>query len=98
MTLAKLSHRALKRLACAFMADVVHDLAAECLWRETAWGIEPGALDGAAEFVRAHRDPRCLAALCGEQGRRHLDPDFELVQDTFRRFADRGVRRVRGGG
>ena len=82
------------RLACAFDADVVHDLAAKCLWREAAWGIEPGALDGAAEFVGAHRDPRFLAELCGEQGPRHLDPDFVLVQDTFRRFADDEIRPV----
>ena len=82
------------RLACAFVADVVHDLAAKCLWREAGWGIEPGALDGAAGFVGAHRDPRFLAELCGEQGPRHLDPDFVLVQDTFRRFADDEIRPV----
>jgi (2S)-methylsuccinyl-CoA dehydrogenase len=80
------------RLACAFVADVVHDLSAKCRWREAAWGIEPDALDGAAEFVRAHRDPRYLAELCGEQGPRHLDPDFALVQDTFRRFAEDEIR------
>ncbi len=82
------------RLACAFVADVVHDLSAKCLWREAAWGIEPGALDGAGEFVRSYRDPRFLAALCGEQGPRHLDADFEMVQDTFRRFAEEQIRPV----
>jgi (2S)-methylsuccinyl-CoA dehydrogenase len=82
------------RLACAFVADVVHELAVKCLWREAAWGIEPGALDGAAEFVRSRRDPRFLAELCGEQGPRHLDPDFVLVQDTFRRFAEDEIRQV----
>ena len=29
-----------------------------------------------------------LAGLAGEQGPRHLDGDFELVRDTFRRFAE----------
>jgi (2S)-methylsuccinyl-CoA dehydrogenase len=80
------------RLGCAFIADVVHDLSAKCLWREAQWGIEPGALDGAADFVRAYRGPDSLAALCGEQGPRHLDHDFELVQDTFRRFAEDEIR------
>jgi len=82
------------RLACAFVADVVHDLSAKCLWREASWGVEPGTLAGAAEFARAYRDPQCLAELCGEQGPRHLDPDFELVQDTFRRFAEDKIRPV----
>ena len=82
------------RLACAFVADVVHDLAAKCLWRHAGWGIEPAALDGAAEFVRADRDARFLAELCGEQGPRHLDPDFVLVHDTFRRFAEDEIRPV----
>jgi (2S)-methylsuccinyl-CoA dehydrogenase len=80
------------RLACAFAADVVHDLAAKTQWREAEWGIEPGALEGAGEFVHAHRDPAFLSELCGEQGPRHLDQDFELVQDTFRRFAEEQIR------
>jgi (2S)-methylsuccinyl-CoA dehydrogenase len=82
------------RTACAFVADVVHDVATKTLWREGEWGIEPGALDGAAEFVYACRAPDYLAALCGEQGPRHLDADFELVQDTFRRFAEDQVRPI----
>jgi len=82
------------RIACAFIADVVHDLVTKTLWREEEWGIEPGALDGAAEFVHACRTPAYLASLCGEQGPRHLDSDFELVQDTFRRFAEDRVRPI----
>jgi (2S)-methylsuccinyl-CoA dehydrogenase len=80
------------RIACAFVADAVHDLSTKTMWREGSWGIEAGALDDAAGFVRAFRDPTYLAELCGEQGRRHLDPDFELVQDTFRRFAEEQIR------
>ena len=30
----------------------------------------------------------CLAGLAGQPGPRHLDSDFEMVQDTFRKFAD----------
>ena len=40
------------------------------------------------------RAPSFLAALCGESGPRHLDADFEMVQDTFRRFAEERVRPV----
>jgi (2S)-methylsuccinyl-CoA dehydrogenase len=56
------------RIACAFVADVVHDVATTLLWREGGWGIEPGSLDAAANFVRPYRAPDFLAALCGEQG------------------------------
>jgi len=45
------------RLACGFVADAVHDLATKLLGREDQWGVERGALDGALDFVRPHRDP-----------------------------------------
>ena len=82
------------RIACAFVADAVYELATRTLWREDVWGIEAGALDAAAGFVRAYRAPDYLSELCGVQGPRHLDPDLELVQDTFRRFAEAEVRPV----
>jgi (2S)-methylsuccinyl-CoA dehydrogenase len=81
-------------IACAFVADAVYELATRTFWREGAWGIEPDALDGAAEFVRTYRAPEHLAGLWGEQGSRHLDADFVLVQDTFRRFAEDEIRPV----
>ena len=82
------------RMGCAFVADAVHDVAGRLLSREDAWGLRPGALDPALGFARIHRSPEALASLCGEQGPRHLDADFELVQDTFRRFADDKIRPV----
>ena len=72
----------------------VHDVAARLLGHEAEWGAEPGALDAALPFVRSFRSPAYLAALCGEQGPRHLDDDFKLVQDTFRRFAEDEIRPV----
>src|SRR5581483_3278318 len=81
-------------IACAFVADAVYDVAARILGREAAWGAEPGALDTALPFVRTYRAPEYLAELCGEQGPRHLDSDFEMVQDTFRRFAEEEIRPV----
>jgi (2S)-methylsuccinyl-CoA dehydrogenase len=82
------------RIACAFVADAVYELATRTLWREDVWGIDAGALDAAAGFVRAYRAPDYLSELCGVQGPRHLDPDLVLVQDTFRRFAEEEVRPV----
>src|SRR3954454_12254066 len=82
------------RITCAFVADSVYDLMIKVLGREQAWGVDDGALDGALEFVRTYRSPEYLASLVGEQGPRHLDSDFEMVQDTFRRFAEDKVRPV----
>jgi (2S)-methylsuccinyl-CoA dehydrogenase len=78
-------------LAAAFVADAVWDLATRIHTREVHWGLAGGDLDPANAFVAAHRDPEWLAGLAGEPGPRHLDADFELVADTFRRFADEKV-------
>jgi (2S)-methylsuccinyl-CoA dehydrogenase len=80
------------RLACAFVADVLADLAARVVGREADWGIGPGWYEAAADFVSAYRAPDFLAGLCGEQGPRHLSDDFELVRETFHRFAEDKVR------
>jgi (2S)-methylsuccinyl-CoA dehydrogenase len=82
------------RIACAFVADAVHDLAARLFGREAEWSVEPGALDPARSFLATYRDPDFLADLAGEEGPRHLDADFELVGDTFRRFAEDRIKPV----
>jgi len=81
-------------IACAFVADAGWDVATRILGREAEFGLQPGAMDGAMDVVRAYRDADYLAQLCGHTGPRHLDADFELVQDTFRRFAEDRVRPV----
>jgi (2S)-methylsuccinyl-CoA dehydrogenase len=83
-------------LARAFAADVVHDVMTRALGREQEWGLDAmeGALDPALPFVRAGRDPELLAGLAGVPGDRHLDEDFQLVQETFRRFAEDRIRPV----
>jgi len=80
------------RIACAFVADVIADLASKLVGREVQWGVDAGALGPAAAFTAAHRDPAVLAGLCGEQGPRHLGEDFQLVGETFHRFAEEKVR------
>jgi (2S)-methylsuccinyl-CoA dehydrogenase len=81
-------------MTCAFVADAVADLAAKLYGREEQWGVEPGVLDGARAFVVTYRDPVFLTQFAFEEGPRHLDDDFELVQDTFRRFAEEKIRPV----
>ncbi len=78
-------------LATAFAAEAVWDLATRLLGRADAWGVEPNALDAALPFVQAHRDPQWLAGLAGRAGDRHLDSDFEMVADSFRRFAEERI-------
>jgi (2S)-methylsuccinyl-CoA dehydrogenase len=86
-------------LARAFVADAVADVVSRLVGRETLWGVDPALLAPAHDFVTAHRAPAFLEALaeeCAKQGTgpTHLDADFELVADTFRRFADDKIRPV----
>jgi (2S)-methylsuccinyl-CoA dehydrogenase len=80
-------------ITCAFVADAVADVAAKLYGREVDWGVDAGALDAARPFVAAYRAPAFLASIEGA-GPRHLDDDFEMVQDTFRRFAEDKIRPV----
>ncbi|MGH2687168.1 MAG: acyl-CoA dehydrogenase family protein, partial [Actinomycetota bacterium] len=56
------------------------------------WAIDDDALAGTRGFIRAYRDPEFVSALAREPGPRHLDPESELVQDTFRRFAEEKIK------
>jgi (2S)-methylsuccinyl-CoA dehydrogenase len=80
------------RLARAFVADVVADLVGRVAGREAAWGAEAGWSAPAAAFLSEQRDPAVLAGLATVQGPRHLGDDFELVRETFHRFAEDKVR------
>jgi (2S)-methylsuccinyl-CoA dehydrogenase len=81
-------------ITCAFIADAVGELASRLFGREATWGVEPTALDGARAFCATYRAPEFLAGLAGQEGPRHLDDDFEMVQDTFRRFADEKLKPI----
>lgn len=80
------------KLTCIFVADAVSELAAKVWGRESAWNCATGALDAARPFVSKWKDPTLLASLAFEDGPRHLDSDFELVQDTFRRFGEEQIK------
>jgi (2S)-methylsuccinyl-CoA dehydrogenase len=84
-------------LARAFVADAISDIVSRLIGRETLWGVDPATLAPAHDFVAAHRAPAFLEALadqCAKHGTgpNHLGADFELVAETFRRFADDKIR------
>jgi (2S)-methylsuccinyl-CoA dehydrogenase len=81
-----------QRLAVAFVADVLADLVGRVAGREAAWGTQIDWIAPAADFLRVGRDPATLAALANVEGPRHLGSDFELVRETFHRFAEDKVR------
>ena len=85
------------RLAYAFIADSIAELATKLVGRADVWGSDGLALQPAADFVAHYRSPEFLAALGADTakhgtGPNHLDDDFTLVADTFRRFAEEIVR------
>jgi (2S)-methylsuccinyl-CoA dehydrogenase len=80
------------RIAAAFVGDVLADLTGKVVGREAVWGVEPGWDAPAARFVAAQRDPSVFAALATVDAPRHLGEDFELVRETFHRFAADKVR------
>ena len=80
------------KLTNAFVADVMADLAGKITGRESVWGTEVGWNAPVADFMAAWRDPAALAGLAHEEGPRHLGDDFELVRETFHRFAEEKVR------
>src|SRR5215213_8943409 len=75
------------RLTCAFVGDVIHDLASKMVARDQLWGVSPAVLAPAQPFVTSQRDPEVLASLAESPGSRHLSDEMEMVQDSFRAFA-----------
>jgi (2S)-methylsuccinyl-CoA dehydrogenase len=81
-------------LTCAFVAEALHDLGSRLIGRESLWGLDDDLLGGARDFLARYRSPAFQADLAETPGARHLDPDFELVQDSFRAFADKEIAPV----
>jgi (2S)-methylsuccinyl-CoA dehydrogenase len=87
------------KLAYAYIADAFVDIVGRLVGREAQWGVDPADLAGAHDFVAAHRDPAFLEALADElprhgTGPAHLDDEFDMVRDTFHRFAEDKIRPV----
>ena len=86
-------------LARAFIADTVADLGARLHARDELWGVEPGVLASTRPFLAMHRAPQFLDDLAGHlerhgTGPTHLSDDFDLVRETFRRFAEEKIKPV----
>ena len=79
------------RITCAFTADMVHEFVSRLIGREKMWGVDPAAIASAHDFVTTYRAPEFLATLADTPGPRHLESDFEMVQDTFRLFANKVI-------
>jgi (2S)-methylsuccinyl-CoA dehydrogenase len=87
------------RLACLFAAEAIADLVARLIGREAEWGVSAMDLAPAGEFVNAHRSPEFAEDVAEElyrhgPGPAHLDEEFELVRETFHRFAAEKIRPV----
>jgi (2S)-methylsuccinyl-CoA dehydrogenase len=80
------------RIACAFAADAVADLSARTIGRTRDWWVASDWMAPAESFVATFRDPEFLSSLAEVEGPRHLDADFELVRETFHRFAEEQIR------
>ncbi|MEP7045185.1 MAG: acyl-CoA dehydrogenase family protein [Ilumatobacteraceae bacterium] len=79
------------RLTCAFAADMVHDLITRLAGRETMWGVDTAPMRDTHPFLEKFRSTAFVASLADQPGPRHLDDEFEMVQDTFRAFADNEI-------
>lgn len=82
------------KITCAFIADAVGELVSKVFGRENEWNVDASVFDDARPFVSAYRHPDFVASLADTPGPRHLDSDFELVADTFRRFAEEKIAPV----
>ncbi len=80
------------KITCAFTADMAHDLITRLAGREALWGIDVAPLRDAHPFLATYRDPAFIASLADTPGPRHLDGEFEMVQDTFRSFAENEIK------
>ena len=80
------------QLVAAFLAIALSDLATRILGRETLWAVDDDWYRPFASFVTTYRDPQFVAGLAESAGPRHLGDDFEMVADTFHRFAFEQVR------
>ncbi len=80
-------------ITCAFVADMVHDLSSRLIGREQLWTVQLSELSAYEPFVATYREPRLLASLAASTGPRHLDNDYEMVQDTFRSFGKKVIGR-----
>jgi (2S)-methylsuccinyl-CoA dehydrogenase len=86
-------------LARAFVADALAELQAKVVGREATWGVEAADLATTIPFVESHRAPKFLEQIADQlprhgTGPTHLPEEFDLVRETFHRFAEDRIRPV----
>jgi (2S)-methylsuccinyl-CoA dehydrogenase len=86
-------------LSLAFVADAIADVGAKLIARDEAWGVEPGLLGPTRAFLAEYRDPNFLESVAADlprygTGPAHLPDEFDMVRDTFHRFAADKIRPV----
>ena len=76
-------------VACIFAADALVDLMSRVAGREEEWGTAPGAWADMPRFLNEARKSSWIASQAGlaVESPRHLDDDFQMVADSFGRFA-----------
>jgi (2S)-methylsuccinyl-CoA dehydrogenase len=87
------------QLAYVYIADAIADVASRLVGRDGEWGVDLATLAPAHEFVSRYRSPAMLDELAdrlpsGGTGPAHLPDEFDLVRDTFHRFAEDRIRPV----
>ncbi len=80
-----------KMLALGFIADVAHDLVSKTYGRLESWGLSANFDKIITPFISKFRDPNFLELLWDITPVTSLDSDFELVAETFRRFAEEEI-------
>ena len=79
------------KLTCAFVADMLFEVSTRLLGREAMWGVAANALSSTHEFMATYREPDFVGSLATTPGPRHLEGEFEMVQDTFRSYATKEI-------
>jgi (2S)-methylsuccinyl-CoA dehydrogenase len=75
-------------LSCGFAADAIQQLVAKTFFREDRWAISMGWESKFSGAVSKFRDPSFVSDLYDIECNRNLDPEFDLVAETFRKFGE----------
>jgi (2S)-methylsuccinyl-CoA dehydrogenase len=86
-------------LAYTYIADAIADVGSRLIARDAAWGVESERLTPARDFVATYRAPSFLESVADAlpehgTGPAHLPEEFDLVRDSFHRFAADKIRPV----
>ena len=86
-------------LAYTYIADAISDVGSRLMARDAEWGVESSELSPARDFVAEYRAPSFLESVADSlpehgTGPAHLPDEFDLVRDSFHRFAADKIRPV----